>query len=378
MSTTKLVLPNTTHIQLTNQTNHTNMSAVPYDEYADFAEKADFVANEVLLPIAVLVGIVGNILILIVLPRRSMRSSNTCFLIGIAVADLMVLVIQVPSLFKRITAVAENPNFALFHRYYSIPRYVLTNTFLTCTGWLTVAVTAERFIVIRFPLSARRISTIPRAVAAVILVFVISIALYISYYFEFVPITDLSSKKELNLTSLSQDPTYHQYQQYMDMVVASFLPCIILLIFNSLLVYKLAQHRSLRRRLSVQYSDRNNRHSVPRDDTWHVTLVVVSIVVVFLTSRAIATYLDILVALNGRDEAFRSGLMKGLKHISNFLVLTNSSVNFILYCLIGTRFRKTFLRVFGFCCCGHCDAHRLGYMRAATDTAMPSNCTTRV
>ena len=46
-----------------------------------------------------------------------------------------------------------------------------------------------------------------------------------------------------------------------------------------------------------------------------------------------------------RDQVLGITVMK-LNNISNLLVTLNSSVNFIIYCIFGDKFKRIFLRLF--------------------------------
>ncbi|XP_013400421.1 FMRFamide receptor [Lingula anatina] len=365
--TTQMMYDENDTIISSNTTVATN--SVTYSEYKNFYENAKFASTVICFPIVCAVGIVGNILILFILPRRCMRSSNTCYLIGIAAADLVLLVVQVPHLIGGIASVKEDRGFITFNSYYQLARYGISNMCITCTGWLTIAVAVERFIVIKRPLNVGQICTVPRARWITAGIFLVSSALYITNFFEFTPNSAAPNGPLMLMTTLGKDDTYNQYIFYMDTLVAAFIPFILLFIFNALLIYHLMRHRHVRRSLSWQYKVQMAKRKKDKD-TQHVTLVVIAIIAMFLLSRSLAIYLNILCLVYGRTYAFDTGpqhhLNMGLKYISNLLVNTNASVNFMLYSIISSKFQRIFLES-----CA-CEKKKRGYTYTFTENPISS------
>lgn len=75
---------------------------------------------------------------------------------------------------------------------------------------------------------------------------------------------------------------------------------------------------------------------------------------------------NLLPLVNNILESFYDYSIDQLVHISNFLVILNSSVNFVIYCSCGERFRKMLLRMCAdalpACCCSGsvADCGRMG------------------
>lgn len=125
----------------------------------------------------------------------------------------------------------------------------------------------------------------------------------------------------------------------LNIAVAVFIPEVSLFILNTLLIYFLVQH------------NRSMRHikDKGRQELLQLTLVVITMVSVFMICHSIGLYLAINIAIYSRKQVLFTALGERLRIINNFLVLVNSSVNFILYTAISKRFRDSFNKIISQC-----------------------------
>ncbi|XP_076435106.1 G-protein coupled receptor daf-37-like [Babylonia areolata] len=315
----------------------------------DYLLHTQFVCDRVLTPLVVVFGIVGNVLSLAVLIRKEMASPTNCFLTSLAISDLSLLLLQLPMFFGLNAQVAASDSFRLFVRYYTVIMYVMTNVFLTCTSWLTVAVTVERFLSLRFMMHPRIVCSIKRAKRAIIGIFFASFLFHFSKFFEYVPNTDLKQPRPLLPTELSLNKTYDTAMHIANITLAALLPIGALVIFNSFLVYFLATHR--RRMLKHKTGKAglgagNGGGGTTSVDMLHVSCVVVAVVLVFVACHSLGVFVALNIAVHGRHKIFSDHLFLAFKSVNGLLVMLNSSVNFLLYCSISRKFRKMFAAVF--------------------------------
>ncbi|KAL8570374.1 hypothetical protein ACOMHN_035792 [Nucella lapillus] len=331
--------------------------------------QAQFVCDQVLIPLVVSIGIVGNLLSLVVLTRKEMASPTNCFLTALAISDISLLLLQIPTFFTFNQRVAALHGYRLFVRYYTVILYVMTNVFLTCTCWLIVAVTVERFLSLRFMMHPRLICSMPRAKRAILAIFFASFLFHFSKFFEYVPNLDLSSPSRLLPTELSLNKAYDTAMHITNITLAALLPITALIIFNSFLIYFLATHR----RRMLQYKSKSSAglassvggskaavgggggggggnssstSAATSVDMLHVSAVVVAVVLVFVTCHSLGVFVAFNIAVHGRHQIFSSFLFVTLKHVNGLLVTFNSSVNFLVYCSISRKFRTMFTSIF--------------------------------
>ncbi|XP_014769345.1 FMRFamide receptor [Octopus bimaculoides] len=288
-------------------------------------------------PVVCALGILGNIMNLIVLCQKQMRGSTNCFLIALAVSDMMLLVMQIGPLIASFeNFVGYSRKYIIASRYLMIIRYVTSNFFITCTSWLTVAVTIERFIAIRFALKAKIMCTVYRAKVAIVTIFITSFVFHFSKWFEYGVNFDHTKPNPVIFMPLSHSKAYMSFMHSTNIAIAVFIPEISLSILNTLLVFYLVKHNA-----STQHMKKQTSQEIA-----HITTVVITMVLVFMMCHSIGLYLAISISIYGRSSVLSTPTGISLRAINNLLVLINSSVNFILYTAISQRFRSTMKGIF--------------------------------
>ncbi|GAB1603890.1 FMRFamide receptor-like [Argonauta hians] len=297
----------------------------------------DVMMNKV-APVLVALGILGNIMNLIVLSHKRMHGSTNCFLIALAASDMCLLAMQIGTFIVKLNnVVGYSKTYILAARHLQIIRYVTSNIFITCTSWLTIAVTVERFIAIRFPLKAKFMCTVRRAKITIAAIFITSFLFHLSKCFEYGVNEDTSDRyKQIKLMPLSHNKAYLSFMHVANIAIAVFIPEITLSVLNTLLVLSLAKHQAATKHMKKETSK----------DIFHITTVVITMVLVFMICHSIGLYLAISIAIYGRAVIFGMPKNMRLRFINNVLVLVNSSVNFILYATISQRFRETMKIIF--------------------------------
>jgi nociceptin receptor len=144
-----------------------------HEAYEEFYETAQFITGLILYPVICIPGLLGNLLTLIVLSDRSMRTSTNAFLSALAVADTIKLLNDLlyfcTILLLRTDDVIGNRAFGYLypyaHYFFSMPMCV--------SSWLTVSVAVERYIMVCHPTRARAVCNRTRAVLVCVAVFVV-------------------------------------------------------------------------------------------------------------------------------------------------------------------------------------------------------------
>jgi hypothetical protein len=123
-------------------------------------------------------------------------------------------------------------------------------------------------------------------------------------------------------------------------VVLKVAPCVLLTVLSSLLIRAMRIADQKRRRLKHQgkraESERTSEHN-------RTTAMLVAVVLCFVVTELPQ---GILAFLSGVDTNIFYNVYVPLGDIFDITVLINSSVNFILYCIMSRQFRKTFKNVF--------------------------------
>lgn len=289
--------------------------------------------------IVIVLGLIGNFLTVIVLTRPTMHSSTNIFLTGLAIWDMMVLF---GSLFLITLPELSKWYFAEVLPYIVISIYPIALIAQTSTVWITVSFTVERYIAVCHPLRAATMCTTARARIVIIAVSICSVLFNICRWFEYRLISDTETTNE-NVTihstrfvetDFGNSVIFKKaYYLYLYPCVMLIVPLSLLAILNTFLVHAVKRSRKQQITMNVRQSRENN-----------VTLMLVSVVVVFMICQVPALVYNIAYSVNETSvEAFA---WKVLSSIRNFLVTFNSAINFLLYCAFGQKFRVIFIRTF--------------------------------
>nr|CAH8832157.1 unnamed protein product [Trichobilharzia regenti] len=124
--------------------------------------KREFNLNRILQtyvqPFVIFFTIITNCLISIVLTHPTMRNSTNIILLGIAICDLLTVLLPTPVYLSLLTSNLFSENLTAFKGY--IEFYLTTILPTVChtsSIWLTVLLALQRFIYVHFPLKANRI-----------------------------------------------------------------------------------------------------------------------------------------------------------------------------------------------------------------------------
>ncbi|UYV71590.1 GPRNNA1 [Cordylochernes scorpioides] len=277
-------------------------------------------------------GLAGNAVSLCVLLHPQMRGSSVnCGLQGLAVFDSLVLAsaalaLGLPALALGLPALL--PYRRRWHAWLVPLVYPLGLIAQTGSVWTTVGVTLERYVAVCHPLRARSLCTQRRARVALLTVAAFSLVYNAPRFFE-VYCTEIPSENGDNQTVLvalptpfRRDPHYVQvYYIWLYLLVMYFVPFALLFALNALIWRTVQSATRSRNRLTC-----SQRHEIG------LALMLFCVVVIFFVCNLLGMVANIL-------EHFQV-YWKELVDVSNLLVSINSSVNFIIYCLFGKKFRR--------------------------------------
>jgi hypothetical protein len=123
-------------------------------------------------------------------------------------------------------------------------------------------------------------------------------------------------------------------------VVIKVAPCILLTIVSALIV--LAMHRAGKRRQRLlAHSNRQPENESSEHN--RTTIMLITVVLFFVITEFPQ---GILAMISGIDDKFFTDVYSNLGDVMDLLVLLNSAVNFVLYCIMSQQFRDTFTNLF--------------------------------
>ncbi|XP_052286339.1 thyrotropin-releasing hormone receptor-like isoform X2 [Dreissena polymorpha] len=325
--------------------NNTTMSPIVDQHFEIFNETRSSVSSleriliaTLLSPIIVL-GIVGNIFSLLVwIKGRRRKTSTARYLSALAVADILVLGIPATEFWiDNVLEIFLSDTNNVACRSLSYCLYLLP----AISAWILVTVTIERTISVWCP---HRVSVVCRPNIAVILV------MYLPVYmgsglrrFVNVPtngdVPDSQDECEILTSSLFGISSLTMI--FVDLCVLFVFPFIIILICNISILLKVICVKRMRRNTLQERGGQQN--SSRQNILKTVTCRIIILSTAFLICNAPLLLFNALDSYESNVSVDDANVYSTVFHICMFL---NNGVNFLLYCLIGSGFRKDFIGIF--------------------------------
>ena len=310
------------------------------------------VLNIYILGTIIVLGLVGNILTLLVL-RKEKKSSTTLLLTCLAIGDSLILLLaSINTTYWSIEVAYFNIFGGIFPLLFPYLPPIL-RMISTSVAWITMLLTIERFIAVRNPLKAKTICSKGKMTIALCIIVCFAIGFHVPMFFEFTlkeAYDPANCKMFLYYypTPLLENKEYYiGYRVITEAIVRMFVPVISLIFFNYQLVKGLKE--AFRRR---QATVANDQGSVDRVSS-NVTTMVVGVVTVFIICQLpymVFVIIDIFNVVIPQDNLMSYETREYSIMAINGLIIINSSVNFLLYVMLGKRFRQLFAAM----CCSIC------------------------
>lgn len=300
----------------------------------------------IVFPVITAVGILGSILSLVVLFQKNLRNSTTSIvLISLAFSDLCFLVtnfvrksICIVKEYDQLLADEINAT-TFFYMFY------LKTSFSRVSTLIVVLISVERLIAVAFPLKVKQIVTKKRMIAAVIFIYALVFgslsALPPQYTY-----TYIRGKPYISQTKFATENAMplKVYNEYFLPIVFRYIPVIIVIILNTVIIYLVKQSKRFQNTVGKQDPKR-------KDEQKKITRMLLSVAIIFLICLLPG---DLLLLCSSTIDGFEffgtyHNLFLVLSDLCLMFEMVNSSVNFITYMILNRNFYDTYVRLF--CCC---------------------------
>jgi len=129
------------------------------------------------------------------------------------------------------------------------------------------------------------------------------------------------------------------------------IPLVLLAIFNSFLIFSLRKSQQLRRILTARQTvPEHLKKAASREIKISSTLIAV-VIMFFVCQLPTAATLIYKISRATKLTANEEAVLRALGNIFNCLVALNAACNFILYCALSQKYRRTFMSTFLRCLC---------------------------
>ncbi|CAG5131822.1 unnamed protein product [Candidula unifasciata] len=281
--------------------------------------------------------------------RKPQRSSKAAvYLIGLAVADTCALY---SGLLRHFVRKVTGWDFRHISEVSCKINIWLVYASLDISVWILVALTIERFLSVFFQhpvkIYCSRMSSKVAVTCIVISILVLDTHILYGYGDSLTGDTQLK-----NLCTAISD-NYNSFFIYdypwIEFCFHFVIPIIVLTIGNFSIGAKvLLVRRSLRRFPRQPYNDRLLRATSRRGRLSRLTVTLFALTLVFMFTEAPCKVFYILKALGLKhiDTTADAGVFNIMYTTANLSMYVNKSINFILYCFTGSRFRHELMSMF--------------------------------
>lgn len=313
-------------------------------------------------PVILGIGTLGNIVSFVVLMSPHMRKTSTyTYLAVLCLADTVVLYI---GLLRSWHGHLTGRDVIHYNRWACKVVTWLSYSASVYSVWLLVAVTVERYIAVVHSMHAQVMNSLGRACRVVVglLILLLAVHAHLLYSMDLKLVTYLNVTEPRCLPVPQAEVFISKYWHWVDACLYSLLPSLVMLVLNSVIIYKILASQRTRRYLT-QNRDRHDPAEPPRARTTPgqsashrasetanrarraqnenrritVMLLVVSFTfIVLVLPRNVHLIYYQLKTLRSLDELAHKLLYGSL---TSLLMYTNHSSNFWLYMLTGRKFR---------------------------------------
>ena len=287
------------------------------------------------VPLLLVVGLCGNTLTIMVTRSRHYRhSSHGVYLTAMAVSDIIFLLAFpfskrfILALFgqdvRAISLIGCKAYFFFFRASRSI------------SASLIILICVERFVAVWFPLKVKYLSTKRAAIMACSCVFA-GISTFSAVW---TLIANVKNNKCIAVDMTEETKLVAEVCSAIGMSLRTCIPTVTLLFLTPLTVFKVYQQQSMRKQISSK-----NKGST--DETYRVTLMLISVNMAFyilITPFCIAKHAFLFAGTDIVMAPLRWA--RNLHEVSQICEQTNCVINFILYVVLSSSFRRHFLAIF--------------------------------
>lgn len=316
---------------------------------SDLELKVGVLLWQVVSPVLIIGGSMGNVLSIIIMSkRRFMNSPSTVFLLALAVADLCVLYVGLLRQWVKYTFDVDirdlSPITCKVHWW-------LMYTVADIAVWILPAITVERLIATICPLKSKIICTRTKTKIAIVFIVVVPFLVNSHLLYGFGQVVIEMENATIVLPCIPLTDSYANFfgkvWTWIDLCKFSLIPFAILSTGNICIVYKLI--KSSRKFKSRVFPTQNNQQSTSdknkKTSSMSMLLVGLNFMFIFCT-------LPVCVYFIGEPYWVPKHIPRRVQlqdpwwAVVNIFMYTNSSCNFFLYCLTGSRFRNEVKKIF--------------------------------
>lgn len=291
-------------------------------------------------------GILTNIVNIIILTEKSMRTSINCILTGIAISDILTMMSYMPfaiHFYIEHSLVVTPEKYTYGWVTFLVFHINITTTTHTISIWLAVFLAILRYTFILSKGRGERIPNTQNTTFIVCLIYALSSIFNIPHYLTNRVVVRPQDEFNETIYGLgdvgignkdSQPTTLALINFWSYAIIGKLLPCVLITIFGGLLLHTLQETKERTKILrSSSVEQRVRQHS-------RTTRMLLAIIVLFLITELPQ---GILIVISGIVDGFFLNVYILLGDVMDIIALVNNAINFLFYCTMSQHFRNSFV-----------------------------------
>ena len=278
-------------------------------------------------PVLIPLGLVGNTLSFIVMIRKNNRRVSTCiYMAAISINDNLMLFF---ALHDWLVGTVNIRKWYLFECAINVYFHAYS---LQCGTYQVLAMTIDKYIAIKWPHRAALYSTTRRA-KVIIFTIISSIATYNLPHFFITAVT------EGNCYGFSIKSTLTKIYSWTTIVLNAVIPFTLLIHMNYVIVVSVRNSRRMfTGNIGITDIDAREKSMKSAENQLTTMLLLVTTLFLILLLPTYIRFIYTAFMISDTPNKFATSLL--IFEISYKLYVTNSGINFFLYCVSGKKFRK--------------------------------------
>lgn len=307
------------------------------DERWEVIEKIAFDMETVYLWVILALGFPGNCATIVTVIKMFPERSLTMYIALLAVVDNLSIVVKILMFVLPDNGIGVG-NFGCKTLGY------FGNVLSTFANWLLVAMSIERVAAVWFPLKFVQIWSPKKSLSAVVIMAVLLSVMFLHLFWMVRFVDD----KDAGMMYCSIYDEYKYFMMHiwywMNVLIYAILPCILLTIFNLLVVVGVVKARKVRRRFKSNCYNKHKHISVDRHRPITLMLVAAAVSLVILTIPR-CVMLILTPYLNFPGGTIEASVEYLLDCIAFVLCDFTHAINFYVYSLTVEIFRRQFIDI---------------------------------
>ena len=328
----------------------------PASLHYNLVRNARFYALSVIIPC----GLIANCIAIAVFVRSPLfRTVPGLYFTCLAIADNIALIGELMLWLNTRTSTGPKLfNFMNTDDSFCKAVYLIRYSGRAWSSWIIVSITIERFLCVTFPLKAHRWSSRAKtkAVVAIMLLLAVTLAIYPTWPTNYIGV---GVYKNESLCMINNGEKYDIWNWLFVTLGELFVPSAVVSLFTGVIIFQLVKAYSRRVRMmstrrsttssqihsygTPRHSNASHSNAASSRNDLQPTLTLVVVAISFIIIRlpySVIFYINSHKAKNG--DKWISFYIYAAYSFALALSVVNYSINFFLYCLSGTQYRKQF------------------------------------